>query len=178
MISFMEINALLNDLFERITEHVHEAVDGLDPDALVTPLVPGANTIGWLVWHLTRVQDHHLAEILDEEQVWASGDWGPRFGVPTDPGNTGYGHSEHDVLTIRPDSAETLIDYYAAVADRMRTFLQRTTPNDLDRIVDDRWDPPVSLGVRLISIADDDIQHAGQASFVRGRHRGDVKSKR
>ena len=39
---------------------------------------------------------------------------------------------------------------------------------DLDRIVDRRWDPPVTLGVRLVSVADDDIQHAGQAAFVRG----------
>jgi Protein of unknown function (DUF664) len=164
-ITSMETDALLTDLFERITEHVHEAVDGLDPASAATPLVPGANTIGWLVWHLTRVQDHHLAEILDEEQVWASGDWGPRFGVATDPDNTGYGHSEVEVLMIHPDSAASLIEYYAA---RMHSFLRRTTSNDLDRIVDDRWDPPVSLGVRLISIADDNIQHGGQACYVRG----------
>jgi Protein of unknown function (DUF664) len=164
----MKVNTLLTDLFGRITEHVHEAVDGLGPAALVTPLVPGANTIGWLVWHLTRVQDDHLAEILAEEQVWASGDWGPRFGVATDPDNTGYGHFAQEVLTIRPDNAATLIEYYTAVATRMHTFLQRTTPNDLDRVVDDRWDPPVSLGVRLISIADDSIQHAGQACYARG----------
>jgi uncharacterized damage-inducible protein DinB len=164
----MELNELLVELFERITEHVHEAVDGLDVDALSTQPDPGANTIGWLVWHLTRVQDHHLAEILDQEQVWASGDWARRFGVAAEPGNTGYGHSQDEVMTIRPESAEVLNEYYATVAARMHALLERTTPKDLDRIVDDRWDPPVTLGVRLVSIADDDIQHAGQASYVRG----------
>ena len=87
----MELNELLIDLFERITEHVHEAVDGLDVEALTTPPEPGTNPIGWLVWHLTRVQDHHIADILGEEQVWISGGWARRFGVAADAGNTGYG---------------------------------------------------------------------------------------
>jgi uncharacterized damage-inducible protein DinB len=164
----MELHELLIDLFERIDEHVHEAVDGLDTEALVTPSEPGANPIGWLVWHLTRVQDHHIAEILEQEQVWISGDWAPRFGVAADPHNTGYGHSWQDVMTIRPQTADVLIEYYEAVAAQTRELLEHTTPEELDRIVDDRWDPPVTLGVRLISVADDDIQHAGQASFARG----------
>ena len=164
----MELKDLLTDLFGRIDEHVHEAVDGLDAEALCTPLVPGANPIGWLVWHLTRVQDDHVAEIVDQPQLWTSGDWAKRFGVPADAGNTGYGHSTDEVRAIRPENAEALIEYYEAVAARTRELLERTTPTDLDRVVDDRWDPPVTLGVRLVSIADDDIQHAGQACYVRG----------
>lgn len=164
----MELRELLIDLFERINEHVHEAVDGLDSQALVAAPEPGANPIGWLVWHLTRVQDDHIADILGQPQVWASGGWASRFGVTADPDNTGYGHSWDDVLTIRPESAEALIEYYEAVWACTRELLERTTPDDLDRIVDERWSPPVSMGVRLISIADDDIQHAGQAVYVRG----------
>ena len=164
----MEPHEVLIDLFERITEHVHEAVDGLDTAALCTPPEPGANPIGWLVWHLTRVQDHHISEILEQDQEWISGKWSTRFGVAADANNTGYGHSWKDVMSIRPESAETLIEYYEAVAARTRALLATTTANDLDRIVDKRWDPPVTLGVRLISIADDDIQHAGQATYVRG----------
>jgi uncharacterized damage-inducible protein DinB len=164
----MELKDLLSDLFGRIDEHVHEAVDGLDVEALCAPLVPGANPIGWLVWHLTRVQDDHVAEILDQPQLWTSGGWAGRFGVPADADNTGYGHSDDEVRAIRPESAEALIEYYEAVAARTRELLDRITPRDLDRVVDERWDPPVTLGVRLVSIADDDIQHAGQACYVRG----------
>ncbi len=164
----MELDELLIDLFERISEHVHEAVDGLDSDALVTPPEPGANPIGWLVWHLTRVQDEHVAELLAEEQIWISGKRAARFGVSADPDNTGYGHSWKDVMSIRPESAEVLVQYYDAVAARTHKFLEGITAKDLDRIVDKRWDPPVTLGVRLISIADDDIQHAGQATYARG----------
>jgi DinB family protein len=164
----MELHELLIDLFDRIPEHIHEAIDGLDAEALITPPEPGANTIGWEVWHLTRVQDDHIADILGDKQVWVTGNWAGRFGVAADPGNTGYGHSWKDVMSIRPESAAALIEYYEAVAERTRQLLERTTPKDLDRIVDKAWDPPVTLGVRLISIADDDIQHAAHASYTRG----------
>jgi hypothetical protein len=164
----MEPNELLIDLFDRVAENVHDAVDGLDVEALTTPPEPGTNPIAWLIWHLTRVQDDHVADILGEPQLWTTGRWARRFGVAADAGNTGYGHSWKDVMAIKPENAEALIDYYQAVAARTRGLLERTTTKDLDRIVDDRWDPPVTLGVRLISIADDNIQHSGQASYARG----------
>ncbi len=164
----MERNELLIDLFGRIDEHVHEAVDGLSAEMLTTTIEQGTNSIGWLVWHLTRVQDHHISALLDDDQLWQSGDWAARFGMPGDPDNTGYGHSVADASKIRPENAQALIDYYDAVAARTRTLLERITAADLDRVVDERWDPPVTLGVRLISVADDDIQHAGQATYARG----------
>ena len=164
----MDIAALLDELFGRIAEHVHEAVDGLETKALVAAPSPSANSIGWLVWHLTRVQDHHVSELLDEPQEWVTGPWASRFGLEPDPDNTGYGHRPADVEQVRPDGPEALVGYYEAVATRTDAYLATLTPDDLDRIVDERWDPPVTLGVRLVSIADDDIQHGGQAAYVRG----------
>src|SRR6266540_1800915 len=103
-----------------------------------------------------------------QDQVWVSGDWARRFGLDADPSNSGYGHSAEQVATVRPESFQVLIDYYDAVAARTRDLLHELTPKDLDQIVDLRWDPPVTLGVRLVSVADDDLQHVGQAAYVRG----------
>jgi Protein of unknown function (DUF664) len=164
----VEPNELLTDLFARVDEHVRNAVVGLGADALVTPPAPDTNTIGWLVWHLSRVQDLHIAEILADEQVWMSDDWAARFGVSASPDNHGYGHSVAEMLTVRPDGVDALLGYYDAVATRTRQLLARTTATDLDRVVDQSWEPPVTLGVRLVSIADDCLQHAGQASYARG----------
>jgi uncharacterized damage-inducible protein DinB len=164
----MDVRSLLLELFDRIPQHIEDAVIGLHPDLLSTPPAPGANTVGWLVWHLTRVQDHHVSELLGEPQVWETGDWPKRFGVPPDPHNTGFGHSPEEVASIQPESPDALIEYYDAVASRTRGLLEGLSEADLDRVVDERWDPPVTLGVRLVSIADDDIQHAGQATYVRG----------
>jgi hypothetical protein len=164
----MEISALLHEQFGRLPEHVQESVDGLDAERLVATVVPGTNSIGWLVWHLTRVQDHHVAELMDRSQIWVAEDLGPSFGVTSDPHNTGYGHTPADVAAIRPVDADLLLDYYAVVHARTDELLSTLTPDDLDRVVDARWDPPVTLGVRLASILDDDLQHAGQAKYLRG----------
>lgn len=164
----MEINELLAELFGRIPAHVRAVVDGLDAEELAATPAPGTNSIGWLVWHLTRVQDHHVAELLDEDQVWVTGDWAERVGVAPDPHNTGFGHGPDDVAAIRPDGPDTLIGYYEAVAARTSELIRGLSSAELDRVVDERWDPPVTLGVRLVSIADDDIQHAGQAAYLRG----------
>jgi hypothetical protein len=114
------------------------------------------------------VQDHHLADLKGEPQVWETGDWAKRFGLDPDPANTGYGHSGAEVATVRPESAEALVGYLDAVANRTAAFVVRLSPADLDRVVDESWDPPVTMGVRLVSMAVDDLQHAGQAAYVRG----------
>jgi uncharacterized damage-inducible protein DinB len=164
----MNTGELLAELFGRIPDEIHVAVDGLTADDLAWAPSDGRNSIGWLVWHLTRVQDDHVADLIDEDQLWATGPWATRFGLEPDRHDTGYGHGPADVARVRPESAAALLEYYDAVAARTDEFLSTLSDGDLDRVVDTRWDPPVTLGVRLISIADDDIQHAGQAAYVRG----------
>lgn len=164
----MDVAALLLDLYDRIPPLVGHAVDGLEPDQLVDAPSPEANTIAWLVWHLARVQDHHVAELLDTDQLWVADGWASRFGRDPDPNDTGYGHTSDQMRGVRPVSASLLIEYLETVAGRTRTMLSGLSADDLDRVVDRSWDPPVTLGVRLISIADDSLQHAGQAAYLRG----------
>jgi hypothetical protein len=164
----MDVAELLSDLFGRVHEEIGTAVDGLSADDLVWSPRPGANTIGWLVWHLTRVEDGHIGELIEEEQLWVTDGFAPRFGLEPDPHNSGWGHTAEQVAAVRPESVEALLAYYGAVAERTRGYLAGLKAADLDRIVDERWDPPVTLGVRLVSIVDDEVQHAGQAGYVRG----------
>jgi uncharacterized damage-inducible protein DinB len=164
----VDASSLLLELYGRVPPLAGEVVEGLDSEALTRQAGPGANTIGWLVWHLARVEDVHIAEILETGQIWETGDWAERFGVEPDPSNSGYGHSGDEMLTIRPGGPADLLDYLDAVNARTTSFLEGLTAEDLDRVVDERWDPPVTLGVRLVSIADDGLQHVGQAAFLRG----------
>jgi hypothetical protein len=164
----MDTASLLLELYGRIPPLAAHAVDGLDEEELCRAPGPGANTVGWLVWHLARVQDHHVAELLGTDQVWVSGDWARRTGLEPDPSNTGYGHNAEEVASVRPEGPEVLLDYLHQVQGRTTAMLEELAPEELDRVVDQRWDPPVTLGIRLVSIADDSLQHAGQAAYVRG----------
>jgi hypothetical protein len=164
----VDVAALLTDAFSRIGEEVHGAVDGLSAEQLAHRVDAEANSIAWLVWHLSRVQDDHVAGVAGSEQVWTAQGWADRFGLPFGVGSIGYGHSAADVAKVHVDSPDLLTGYYDAVAARTREYVAGLTEADLDRVVDENWDPPVTLGVRLISVIDDCAQHAGQAAFVRG----------
>ncbi len=164
----MDANALLLELYGRIPPLVEAACDGLDQRSLTAQPAGGGNTTGWLLWHLSRVQDHHLSELLDETQLWERDHWGERFGLGSDPDNTGFGHDADQMAAVRPAGSDALVEYHDAVWQRTREYLISLDTTRLDDVVDRAWDPPVTLGARLISVADDSLQHAGQAAYARG----------
>lgn len=163
----MDVSSYLVELYGRLPDIVRTAVDDLDERQLATPPGDGANTIAWLVWHLTRVQDHHIAEASGQEQRYLADGWHERFGRGPDPQDHGYGHTADDVASVRGSAAD-LVGYHDAVHDRTIAYLGGLGQDDLERVVDEDWDPPVTLGVRLASLISDCLQHAGQAAYVRG----------
>jgi hypothetical protein len=159
---------MLVDSFDRVRGLVHDVVGDLDPGRLTARLDPEANTIAWLVWHLTRVQDDHIAAAAATEQVWTTRGWFERFGLPFGQAATGYGMNPEEVGAVRVAAGSLLTDYHDDVCARTKEYVGALTDTDLDRVVDENWDPPVTLGVRLVSVIGDDLQHAGQAALIRG----------
>jgi hypothetical protein len=159
---------LLADAFGRVQEAVHAAVEGLDAEQLSRRLDPSANSVAWLIWHLTRVQDDHIAEAAGLEQVWLAEGWVERYGLPLDPKAIGYGHTSEEVAAVRVEDPELLLGYHDAVHRQTVGYVRGLADADYDRVVDRSWDPAVSLSVRLISVIADALMHVGQAQFVRG----------
>ncbi|MFH9011940.1 DUF664 domain-containing protein [Streptomyces sp. NPDC017943] len=164
----MHAKDILIEGYSRIREEVHATLEGLGPEELAARPAPGTNSVAWLVWHLTRVQDDHVADAFGLEQVWLSQKWDKRFGLRLPRHDTGYGHSPEQVAEVTVDSAELLTGYHDAVHEQSLDALRGLTAKDLERVVDERWDPPVTLGVRLVSVLSDDLQHIGQAAYLRG----------
>ena len=160
-------NDLLIDGFGRVRETVHEVVSGLDEDGLAFRPDSEANPIGWQVWHLTRIQDDHVCDVAGIEQAWIGQGWYERFGLPFPVTDHGYGHTEQQVEQVRVPG-ELLRAYHDAVYARTVEYVKTIRDADLDRVVDTSWDPPVTLGVRLVSVVSDSLQHAGQAAYVTG----------
>jgi len=161
---------LLADGFGRIRENVAGVLDGLTPEQLAYRVDPGANPVSWLIWHLTRVQDDHLAAAFGVPQVWSAAGWAARFGLPAEMTDHGYGHSAERVATVAAATASAglLTEYHEQTYTQTVKLVSELIDDDLDRVVDTRWTPHVTLGVRLVSVLDDDMQHVGQAAYVRG----------
>jgi hypothetical protein len=158
---------LLVDALNRTAEGAEGLLEGLSEEELAHRPTPQANSIAWLVWHIARVQDDHVAGVADLEQVYTAQGYAERFGLPFDDRAIGYGHSAAEVDEVRA-SGNLLLDYLHAVHAQNTAWISGLSAEDLDRVVDRRWDPPVTLGVRLVSVVDDSAQHLGQASYVRG----------
>jgi hypothetical protein len=159
---------LLIDAYGRVREGVHRLVGTCSPEALAWRPDPGANSIAWLVWHLSRVQDDHIAELAGSEQVWTAQGFLQRFKLPYPIEATGYGQSAEEVGQFSLQSSELLTSYLDAVHSATLAFLSQVSDDDLRKIVDRSYDPPVTMAVRLISVLADDLQHLGQAAYVKG----------
>jgi uncharacterized damage-inducible protein DinB len=164
----METRDVLLDAFGRIREETVSAASDLSGEALTYRPDPDANSIGWLVWHLARVQDDHVSALARRGQAYVEDGWADRLGLTADATDLGYGHSSEQVAAVRFGSPDDLLAYHDAVTTYTQQYLTTVDAEELDRIVDERWNPPVSAGVRLVSVVSDCLQHAGQANYLRG----------
>jgi uncharacterized damage-inducible protein DinB len=164
----MDCTDLIVDGLSRVDEDVRRTLEGLTADQLAFRPAEHANSIAWLAWHLTRVQDDHVSELAGRQQAWIEQRWHERFGKASDPSDTGFGYGPQQVATIRPEDPQVLIDYYTRVHQRSLEYLATLSSADMDRVIDTSWNPPVTVGVRLVSVVNDCTQHVGQMAYVRG----------
>ncbi|MFF2246615.1 DinB family protein [Arthrobacter sp. NPDC058130] len=163
----MKSNELLLDSFGRIHESAAAALAGVDDATLLRRPAGNGNSMAWLLWHLGRVEDAQVASAAGLDQVWTSQGFFSRFDLPLPRHDTGYGHTSRQVDAVQAPP-ELLLEYYDAVHRQTVEYLKTLGDDDFDRVVDTRWDPPVTLGVRLVSIVADCLQHVGQAAYAKG----------
>jgi hypothetical protein len=164
----MTSNDLLTDAFSRVHGVVHQAVDNLTPEELEFRVNGNTNSIAWLVWHLSRITDDHISDAASKGQVWTGNGWAEKFALPFPADATGYGFGGDDVAAVKVKSGEILIGYFDEVIEEATRFVKNLKDDDYARVVDNSWNPPVTLAVRLVSVISDDLQHAGQAMYIRG----------
>lgn len=164
----MDCTDLLLDAFERVHELLPVALDGLTAEDLLWQPDPAANSIAWLAWHLSRVEDDHLAGVAGTAQVWTSAGFRDRFALPYRDGDVGYGQGPDDVAAFPPTEPRLFVEYHDAVHGRTAGILRAMGEEDWGRVVDEHWDPPVTAAVRLVSVVNDITQHMGQIGYVRG----------
>jgi len=169
----MECQDLLTDGYGRVQDVLQRVLKGLSQDELNWHPHPECNSIGWIVWHLVRQQDMQMSALMGEEQLWIRDQWHARFNRPADARDIGFGHTPEQIAAFKSPGIQTLLDYHQAVMERSQQFFKTLSSTNLDRELDEpRFQPPPTVGVRLISIMDDSMLHAGQAAYVRGLLQG------
>jgi hypothetical protein len=169
----MEWKNLLTDGYSRVPEFLGNVLKGLTQDDLDWQPNYDCNSIGWLVWHLTRQQDAQIASLMGEKQLWVTDKWYAKFGRPPEHDDVGFGHSPDQVSAFKSPQSRTLLSYNRAVVERSKRYISSLSENELDRELNEPWFQPLpTVGVRLVSILDDSVLHSGQAAYVRGLRQG------
>jgi hypothetical protein len=169
----MEWQQLVMDIYVRISQVLEKALEGLATDDLNQQPHPDCNSMGWLAWHLTRVQDDHIADLMGEEQLWIKDGWYARFKCDPNTKDIGFGHSSEEVAAFKSPDAETLLEYHGAVLERSKRYITGLSMADINRELNEPWYQPLpTVGVRLVSVMSDSLQHAGQVAYVRGLLKG------
>lgn len=174
----MEWRELIIDGYGRIFEELKRALEGLTQDDLNEQPHPDCNSMGWLAWHVTRVQDDHIADLMSDEQLWVKDGWHAKFGRAPEPKDIGFGHGSEDVAAFQSPDVKVLLDYHRAVLERSKRYISTLSADDLSRELNEPWFQPLpTLGVRLVSVMSDNLQHAGQVAYLRGLLKGKGWSK-
>lgn len=169
----MEWFDLLADCYGRVLEFLENVLEGLTEDELNWQPSQDCNSIGWLAWHLTRQHDAQVASLIGEDQLWINEGWHAKFGRAPDPQDIGFGHTLEQVTAFKSPDIQTFLDYHNAVLERSKNYFLTLSQTDLDRKLDEPWFQPLpTVGVRLNSILEDSLLHAGQAAYVRGLRQG------
>jgi hypothetical protein len=169
----MEWHDMMTDAYGRVLGILERVLDGLTQEDMAWQPKPDCNSIGWLAWHLTRVQDDHISDLIGEEQLWIKDGWHQKFGRPADRKDIGFGHTPEQVAAFKPPATKTFLDYHRAVMERSQKYFLTLTGKDLDRELNEPWFQPLpTVGVRIISVLGDSMEHAGQAAYVRGLRQG------
>jgi hypothetical protein len=168
----MESHEIISAGYGSVLEALERALDGLTKEDLSWQPRPDCNSIGWLVWHLTRVQDGFIASLMDEEQLWINGGWHAKFGRPPDANDVGFGHTPEDVAKFKSPDTKMLLDYHRAVLERSRRYFATLSAADLDRKLTEPPFLPPTVGLRIMMMLSDGLQHAGQVAYIRGLRQG------
>jgi len=164
---------LLEDAYSRIYEFMKHVLSDLGQDDLDWQPKSDANSIGWLAWHLTRQQDAQVAALMNTKQLWISGKWYERFRRPAEPEDTGFGHTKTQIQAFKSPDADAFLKYQKEVAARSMEYFKTLSEEDLNKTLKEPWfQPPPTVGVRIVSIMEDSMLHAGQMGYVRGLLKG------
>ncbi len=167
----MNASAFFKQTLSRAEGTLHRALDGLTTEELRNqPAGADSNPIGWLMWHLARVQDYWLSNVQGVPTEWESSGWADRFGGDPDPRS----FKPETVHTFDAPDVATLQAYYAAVRKRTDAYVDTLSPEDFDRELPPMAPgrPAMTVGAVLSLILDDNTQHMGQVAYLRGLLRG------
>ena len=168
----MDWRDLIIDGYNRIFEILDPALKGVSQGELNQQPKPDTNSLGWTIWHLARGQDAQIADLAITDQLWIKDGWHKKFNRAADPSDTGFGDTSEQVAAFKSPTAKVMLEYCHAVVTASLRYLKSVDEKELNRTLDEPYDPKPTVGTRIVSIMADSLIHAGEVSYIRGLIKG------
>ena len=165
----MTLDEFIVDALAREQELLLEAVQDLTPDELGWRAGPEANPIGWILWHMIRVEDMWFQFFVQRKtEIWERDGWNETFGLPTR--DNGFGHTQEQVADFPVLDLAALLRYGEAVRQATLEYLETLGPEDY-AVVPREQRPEMSVGVIFRQIIGEVYQHQGHIAYLKGLRR-------
>lgn len=177
----MAVTAFIEDLLEESKRRLYRMLRDLTPEELAWRPAPEANSIGFIVWHLARVEDRWLAGFaLDHiTERWIRDGWAARFNLPKSDTGVGFTLEQVDDLHKHMPPIAEVCAYFDVVREDMLTYLRGLSDADLDQAPSRAPFPEVgtlppnfTIGRMFRQLIGEYNQHLGQVGYLRGLQRG------
>ena len=162
----MTLNEFIVDALDKENGFLLDALEGLGPDELAWQPAANANSIGWILWHMVRVEDMWIQFFAQfQTELWETEGWHEKFGLPTR--DNGFGHTAEQVNNFPGVDLAEFLRYRASVRQATLDYLDTLTPKDMEHVPRERR-PEMSLGAMFRQIIGEMYQHVGHIAYLRG----------
>jgi uncharacterized damage-inducible protein DinB len=131
-----------------------------------------ANSIGFIVWHMTRVEDGWIQRAIQRKpHLWVADGWAARFEMPAEMRDMGFGYTVQQLDAFKIPPLELLLGYSHAVREATMAYVSGWDPASPTE-VRAPWGGMVAVAEVLAQLVWELNQHSGQVAYLRGLQRG------
>ena len=165
----MTLNEFIEDAFNTEHEYLMDALGDLTADELMWRAGPEANPIGWILWHMTRIEDMWFQFFIQSQtEIWERDGWNEKFGLPTR--DNGFQHTLEQVADFPAYDLSEMTRYGEAVRSATLAYLKTVTSEQMDEVPREAR-PEMSVGRIFRQVIGEIYQHQGHIAYLKGLSR-------
>lgn len=173
----MTLKDFVRNALEMQRNDLLRSLQGLTPLDLAWRPAAQGNAIGFLAWHMARVEDMWVQRVFQgKQQLWQSDGWSGKLGMDAYARDNGYGFDEAKLAGFQPPHLDQLLAYMDAVRQNTLAFLDAWNPAGAPVQAVIPWDKSTTMPIEKFwaQILWELNQHGGQIAYVRGLRRAAV----
>lgn len=166
----MEAREVMLRSLEQSQEYLTRALDGLTQKEAAWSLGEECNSIIFILWHTSRVEDFFVNRVIQRQlELYETEGWLEKLGTPAK--GSGWEYTGEQLQAWPVPKLEIVRGYADSVREKTLAFVRSVTAEQLSEVPRPERSPD-SIGATLTRIITEIALHTGQIAYLRGAQRG------